>query len=63
MKYLFNLLEIANASQIMINLCCQEAGKAARKRGLLIDVVGEDDMHPRAHELSITRSHKLFLSL
>ena len=36
-----------------------------RKRGLLLDVVGqdEDDLHPGAHELSITRSDTLVLSL
>ena len=63
MKYLFNLLEIANPSQIMVNLCLQEAGKIARKRGLLLDVVGEDHLHPGAHELRITRSHELGLGL
>jgi hypothetical protein len=36
-----------------------------RKRGLLLDVVGqdEDDLHPGAHELSITRSDTLVLNL
>ena len=63
MKYQFNLLEIANPSQIMVNLCLQEAGKTARKRGLLLDVVGEDHLHPGAHELRITRSHELVLGL
>jgi hypothetical protein len=40
MKYLVILLEIANPSQIMVNLCLHVAGKTARKRGLLLDVVG-----------------------
>ena len=47
----------------MVNLSLQKAGKVARKRGLLLDVVGEDNLHPGAHELSITRSDKLVLSL
>ena len=47
----------------MVNLSLQKAGKVARKRGLLLDVVGEDDLHPGAHELSITRSDELVLSL